>query len=111
METDYNKIAALEKAISEQYGQIAIVNPRSGWTREQEAEFQKGIKKKTRSEEETLIREIENVCPICDSYLRNVQDDLYMTKFGCCQKCYVIHIEDRESKWEEKKERLLNKNA
>ena len=26
-------------------------------------------------------------------------DDVYMTKFGCCFKCYVQWVEDREERW------------
>ena len=39
MKKDLNYIAALEKAVAEQYGDSATINPRSLWTEEQEQEY------------------------------------------------------------------------
>ena len=36
MKKDLNYIAALEKAIAEKYGEIATINPKSGWDPEKE---------------------------------------------------------------------------
>ena len=38
MKHDLNYIAALEKAITEKYGELTIINPKSLWTEEKEKE-------------------------------------------------------------------------
>ena len=44
-------------------------------------------------------RESERTCPVCEVYTRYSQDDLYLTKFKCCYRCYIMHVEGREEKW------------
>ena len=38
-EKDLNKIAAIEKAISEKYGEEAIQNPRANWDEDKEKDY------------------------------------------------------------------------
>ena len=49
-----------------------------------------------------FIKESERTCPVCNVYSFNVKDDLYMSKFMCCHRCYIINVEGREEKWLEK---------
>ena len=42
---DFNRIAAIEKAIKTKYGDEAIVNPRAGWDDEKEKEYINLVKK------------------------------------------------------------------
>ena len=39
MNKNYDKIAAIEKAISEKYGEEAVVNPHAGWNEIKEEEY------------------------------------------------------------------------
>ena len=39
-------------------------------------------------------------CPVCNTYSFEIRDDIYMTKFDCCFKCYIQCVEDREERWE-----------
>ena len=50
--------------------------------------------------EELLNRESERSCPTCNTYSFKSVDDLYMTKFDCCYKCYIQWIEGREERWQ-----------
>ena len=114
---DLNYIAKLEKAIANKYGQEAIQNPRSGWTEEKELSYLDQIKerykKDTKQRESTekinkdgffvskklLTRDEDRVCPACFEYSFNLRDDLYMSKYDCCHKCYVHFVEGRENRW------------
>ena len=46
-----------------------------------------------------LIKNLERSCPICNTYSFKSNDDVYMTKFDCCEKCYIQWVEDREDRW------------
>lgn len=118
MKRDLNFIARLEKAISERWGEESIQNPRSFWTPDKEEKYLQQIKsfyKKTffrqakNSKEKykgfliskkLLTKENNRHCPVCDSYSFSAQDDLYMTRFECCFKCYVQWVEGREERWQ-----------
>ncbi len=111
MKKDLNKIAGLEKAIKEKYGKEAVQNPRANWTPEKEKRYLESIKKKEKKPkevrtipfEEFEIKENklrdsldqERTCPVCNKYSFKYYDDLYMNKFNCCQKCYIMNIEGR----------------
>tara|TARA_B100000214_G_scaffold53891_2_gene34340 strand:- start:3728 stop:4069 length:342 start_codon:yes stop_codon:yes gene_type:complete len=111
MKKDLNKIASIEKAIKDKYGPDAILNPRGSWTKEKEKKHIKALKlarknakqKKTISFADFKVKESkfreslkqENVCPVCGSYSLDQSDDVYMAKFDCCQKCYILNIEGR----------------
>ena len=114
---DLNYIAAVEKAISEKYGDETITNPRASWDekREQEyliqmREFYQKIKKNEEWQEKIdingvkvskklLNRESLKCCPVCDSFSKESMDDICLVKFGCCNRCYIEYIEGREERW------------
>jgi len=115
---DPNYIVKLEKAIAEKYGEEAIQNPKSGWTPEKEKEYIEQVKKiqQKRNQKEEAIEKVETNgffikkkllnreqkrnCPVCEEYSLKKRDDVYMTKFDCCFKCYIQHVEGREERWE-----------
>ncbi len=117
MKYDLNQIAALEKAIGDQYGQSAVMNPKSGWNEEKEKEYLQLTKQKMISESsnENKYEEIDldgilipkklinskqkRKCEYCNQYSFNREDDVYFSKYETCQKCYVKFIEDREDRW------------
>tara|TARA_R110000824_G_scaffold355477_1_gene542672 strand:- start:141 stop:521 length:381 start_codon:yes stop_codon:yes gene_type:complete len=117
MKKDLDYIAKLEKAIKQKYGQEAIQNPKSNWDTEKEKEYLEQIEKieqKQRiKEEETQKVEIDGFlvskklinrdsnrkCPVCEKYSFNIQDDIYMLKYDCCEKCFIEYVEDREERW------------
>ena len=114
---DPHYVVKLEKAIAEKYGKEAIQNPKSGWTPEKEKEYIEQVKKiqeKRNQKQEAsekvetngflinkklLNREQKRNCPVCESYSLEMRDDVYMTKFDCCFKCYVQYVEGREERW------------
>ena len=113
-EKDLNKIAKIEKAIKEKYGEEAIQNPKGSWNQEKENKYLEELKtfyentKRPKTTEErngflVKTRKSENKvnrkCPVCDSYSFSGRDDLYMTKFECCFNCYIQYIEGREERW------------
>ena len=46
-----------------------------------------------------LKEESTRSCPVCSTYSFKSNDDVYMTKFECCQRCYFQWIEGREERW------------
>jgi len=114
-EKDLNKIAKIEKAMSKKFGPESIVNPKSGWDDNKEKEYLENLKEfyseESRQEEDKINKdgffitrnlinkEINRVCPVCNTYSFSGKDDLYMNKFECCEKCYIQWVEDREERW------------
>lgn len=114
---DLNHIAAVEKAISEKYGDEAIVNPKSGWDENKEKEYLSQMKefyRKTRRNEENqdkidvngiqvskklFNRESLRYCSVCGFMPKKSLDDVCLTKFDCCYHCYIKYVEDREERW------------
>jgi len=110
-ERDLNYVAKLEKAIKKKYGEEAVQNPASFWDEEKEkiylqqlAEFvEKQRKYESSSEPENvngilitrklLNKERKLNCPVCSKKLRTVNDDIHVTKFECCEGCYIKNIE------------------
>ena len=119
MSKDPNKIAAIEKAISEKYGKETIQNPRGNWNEEKEKDYieqSKHFYKKQLLNDEwqekihvngikiskkLLNRETtKRVCPVCKTYSFKIRDDVFMNKFDCCYNCYMKWIEGgREERW------------
>ena len=116
MKKEFNKIARLEKAIREKYGEEAIQNPKNLWNQEKEEKYIKELKlfyKKQKKNKETInlngfvVREnkflskykIDRKCSECESYSFCGRDDLYMGKFGCCELCHIKYIDGREDRW------------
>jgi len=113
---DPNYVVKLEKAIAKKYGEEAIENPKKYWTEEKEKEYLSQLKefyKDTDDKEDIdkdevngifipkklLNRESNRSCPICNTYSFKSNDDVYMSKFDCCEMCYIQWIEDREERW------------
>jgi hypothetical protein len=112
------RIAQLERAIANKYGEEAVKNPESGWDEEKEKSFQEQMKSLNKKldhnssfedkvevngvlvSKKLLSRESNRTCPVCNVYSFSIKDDVYMTKFECCFKCYVKYVEDREDRWE-----------
>ena len=117
-EKNTNQIAAIEKAISEKYGDEAVVNPRSNWDEEKEKdylnqmkEFYGKIKKNEEHQEKVdingikvskklLNKEPRKNCPVCGKYPKQSMDDVCLLKFECCHSCYIQYVEDREERWQ-----------
>ena len=115
---DPNYVVKVEKAIAEKYGNDTIQNPKKYWTEEKEKEYLSQLKDlyKERDESEDydtdeingvfipkklLNKESNRSCPICKAYSFKSNDDVYMTKFDCCEKCYIQWVEGREDRWKE----------
>ena len=117
MSKNFDKIAAIEKAITEKYGEEAVQNPRANWDEEREKEyleqmkeFYKKIKKNEDSQEKIEIngikvskkllnRESLKTCPVCGAFPKKSMDDVCLVKFQCCNKCYIDYVEAREERW------------
>ena len=101
--------------MSKKFGKESIVNPKSGWDDEKEKQYLEDLKQfysEQSKEAEDKINEdgffitrnlinkdINRVCPVCETYSFSGKDDLYMNKFECCESCYIQWIEDREERW------------
>ena len=117
MKKDQSYIANVEKAITQKYGIDTIQNPKSNWTDEKEREYLSQLKKFSENErrqqdqeekvetngyfisKKLLNKETNRTCPVCDTYSFDLKDDVYMSKFECCFKCYIQWVEDREERW------------
>mgnify|MGYP003110769519 CR=1 FL=1 len=117
MKKDLDYVAKLEKAIKQKYGTEAIQNPKANWTPEKEKEYLEQLKlidqKQRLREEETQKVEIDGFlvskklinkdsnrkCSVCEDYSFNLQDDIYMLKYECCEKCFIQYVENREERW------------
>jgi len=117
MKKDLNEIAKYEVAISKKYGKEAIKHPKADWTDEKEEEYQQQIRElhqkevKHREKNEKVevdgiliskklfSKDEDRVCPVCSSYSFDLRDNVYMTKFDCCFKCYIQWVEGRENRW------------
>ena len=113
---DPNYVVKVEKAIAEKYGNETIQNPKKHWTKEKEKEYLSQLKEFYKESDESedydtneingvfipkklLNKESDRSCPICKTYSFKSIDDVYMTKFDCCFKCYVQWVEGREERW------------
>lgn len=114
---DFNYIAGLEKAIKKKYGETAIVNPASLWDEEKEeaylSQLQEFVAKQKKYEmqvepenvngilitKKLLNKDGMNKCLTCNEMVKTVNDDVYMLKFECCERCYIEYVEDREARW------------
>jgi hypothetical protein len=112
---DPNYAIKVEKAISEKYGEKAVQNPKATWTDEKEKEYLEQLKEVCKSLSPThpdeeqingvfiskklLKRESKRSCPVCNTYSFKSNDDVYMSKFECCEKCYIQWVENREERW------------
>lgn len=113
---DPNYAIKVEQAIAKKYGDETVVNPKSQWDDEKEKQYLEDLKRlhytnldmEDLEKEEVngvfipkkLLKEESNrSCSTCNTYSFKSRDDVYMTKFGCCFKCYVQYVEGREDRW------------
>jgi len=112
---DPNYAIKVEKAIAEKYGDETVQHPKGEWTDEKEKQYLEDLKKlhnssmECESEQELvngvfiskklLTKESKRSCPVCKTYSFKSRDDVYMSKFGCCEKCYIQWVEGREERW------------
>ena len=117
MSKDYDRIAAIEKAIKEKYGDEAIANPKSNWDEQKEKEYLEQMKehyatlnKNSLGQEKVdvngikiskklLNRESLHNCPVCGTFPKKTMDDVCLVKFECCSKCYIKYVQGREERW------------
>jgi peptide subunit release factor 1 (eRF1) len=114
---DLNYIAGLEKAIKKKYGTEAVENPAKYWDEEKEVNYvqqlEKFVEKQKKSEEAGELENVDGVlvsrkllnkegilnCPTCNRKLKTINDDIYFTKFDCCEKCHTQYVHQREQRW------------
>ena len=114
---DWDKLAKIERAISQKYGPEAVQNPKGNWTDDKEQEYLKQIRKLSEKEtrlydkdekvdingilmpKKLLNKESNRTCDVCGVYSFNVRDDVYKSKYECCYECYIQWIEGREERW------------
>jgi len=116
-EEDLNYIAAVEKAIKKKYGDDAIQNPAKFWDEIKEESYLRQLKdfvEKQRKHEASA--ESENVkgvlitkkllskerkinCSVCRGLVKKINDEIYLLKYNCCERCYINYVEDREDRW------------
>jgi hypothetical protein len=117
MKKDLNYIASLEKAIAKKYGDISIQNPSSFWGREKEEDYlcqlESFVEKQHKHEDTSMLENVDGIlitrkllnkegaygCPVCKKRLKTINDDIYFTKFECCERCYIEYVESREERW------------
>jgi len=105
----------VEKAIIEKYGEETVQNPKGSWSDEKEKNYLNDLKTLNSAQDEDpevpfngvfiskklLKRESKRSCPVCNTYSFKSNDDVYMSKFDCCQKCYIKWVEGREDRWKQ----------
>ena len=114
MNKDPNYPIKVEQAISKKYGEETVQHPRKSWNDEKEKQYLSQLKEfyKTSHDETTeveidgvlvsrklITRESKRSCPVCNTYSFKSNDDVYMSKFDCCEKCYIQWVEGREDRW------------
>ena len=114
---DPNFAIKVENAISEKYGVETVQHPQKDWTTEKEQDYLEQLKllnqKLDKISEKLEKVEVEGVllpkkllnkdsnrsCPVCHTYSFDTRDNVYMTKYSCCRKCYITYVEGREDRW------------
>ncbi len=113
---DPNYVVKIEQQIQKKYGEKAVQHPKKDWTAQKEQEYLIQLKEVYHKElrEEDLDKvEVSGVfvprklinknssrsCPVCSIYSFKSNDDVYMSKFDCCEKCYIQWVEGREERW------------
>mgnify|MGYP001435075584 CR=1 FL=1 len=114
MNKDPNYPIKVEKAISKKYGEETVQHPKKNWNDDKEEKYVSQLKQfystYTQTEDDIevdgvliskklITRESKRSCPVCNTYSFSYRDDVYMTKFQCCEMCYIKWVEDREDRW------------
>ena len=88
--TDWDKIAAIERAVKEKYGENAIHNPKANWNEEKEKNYIEQIKKQS-IEDSNKIEKLETIQE--NGFL--IKKKLFTTKTS--RVCPVKDCKDRKS--------------
>tara|TARA_Y100000034_G_C6831821_1_gene375521 strand:+ start:48 stop:443 length:396 start_codon:yes stop_codon:yes gene_type:complete len=114
---DLDYVARLERAIKEKYGDDTIQNPAKYWDKDKEKEYLEQLKELvTKQKTSETISGFDNVdgilisrklinkeallnCPTCKNKIKTINDDIYIIKYECCNKCYINYVEGRENRW------------
>ena len=101
MNKDPNYPIKVEKAISKKYGEQTVQHPKKNWDDKKEKEYLSQMKEFYKSSYEEsgeveidgvlvskklITRESNRSCPVCNTYSFKSNDDVYMSKFSCCEK-------------------------
>ena len=112
---DPNYAVKIEQAIAKKYGEETVQHPKKGWDDKKEKEYLKQLKDFYRHDEDgindeeeingvfipkkLITRNSKRSCPVCNVYSFKSNDDVYMSKYDCCEKCYIQWVEGREERW------------
>ena len=114
MSKDPNYAIKVEQAIAKKYGEDTVQHPKKEWNNDKEKEYLSQLKEFYVASEQTpdeveiegvliskklITRESKRSCPVCNTYSFKSNDDVYMSKFNCCEKCYIQWVEGREDRW------------
>jgi hypothetical protein len=109
-------IRGIEEEVEKRYGKETIKNPED-ITESERREYTRQKKEMLKRERDRIVntekidvrgflisKEVKKVCeertkkrtcPVCGVFSFCFKDDVYMTKFGCCEICYIKNIEGR----------------
>ena len=114
---DLNDIAKLERAIGKRWGQETVANPKSWWNTEKEKEYLEQLEELSKKQREVagkdekvevdgfliskklLNRETKLNCPTCGNRVKTINDDIYINKYECCERCFIQFVDGREERW------------
>ena len=116
-EKDLNYIAGLEKAIKKKYGEETIQNPANSWDEQKEKSYiqqlDEFVDKQKKFEYDSDAENVDGIlvsrkllnkegilkCLTCNKETKTINDDIYFTKFDCCEACYIKYVDGREQRW------------
>ena len=112
---DPNYAIKVEQAIAKKYGEATVQHPKRDWNDKKEQEYLEELRDFYRYDEsgindeeeingvfihkKLITRNSKRSCPVCNIYSFKSNDDVYMSKFDCCEKCYIKWVEGREERW------------
>ena len=112
---DPNYAIKIEQAIAKKYGDVTVQHPKKDWNDDKEKEYLQDLRDFYRYDEsgindeeeingvfipkKLITRNSKRSCPVCNIYSFKSNDDVYMSKFDCCEKCYIQWVEGREERW------------
>ena len=116
MSKDPDYTIKVEQAIAKKYGKEAVQHPKANWSDEKEKQYLSELKEvysRDTTEDDSdkvetdgvfvarklITRNSNRSCPVCKLYSFKSNDDVYVSKFGCCEACYVQWVEGREERW------------
>ncbi len=114
MKKDPNYPIKVEQAIAKKYGEETVQNPKKEWDDAKEKNYISQLKQfyapSSIANDEVdidgvliskklITKESNRSCPVCNTYSFKSKDDVYMSKFDCCFKCYIQWVEGREERW------------